>query len=192
MKKLLLNFPVLLLFVFLSVNGLAQADTTKQTSEHPLLDKYYPRPKSDTVAKNPVIKSTGVKPNNVIAAPKNKPQSIEEKRLTFPTPIKRPEIVSATIQKDSVVAEVETPIITPVSKGVAITDSKSAIPVSDSAIIAKPIIATATFTPPPAQKSTSKIEPGYNRNRLGSSSPLYDTYKKNSNGAGSVTTLPKR
>lgn len=33
--------------------------------------------------------------------------------------------------------------------------------------------------------------PVYNPNRLGSSSPQYDTYKTNNNGAGSVTTSPK-
>lgn len=31
----------------------------------------------------------------------------------------------------------------------------------------------------------------YRDTRLGSSSPLYDTYKKNKNGAGAVTTTPK-
>ena len=38
-------------------------------------------------------------------------------------------------------------------------------------------------------KSTSKI---YRDTRLGSSEPQYNTYKKNDNGAGAVTTSPKK
>ena len=192
MKKLLFDTPLFLLFVLFSLNSFAQLDTSKQNSEHPLLDKYYPRPKNEPVAKNPVIKSTAVQQKNVIAAPKNKP--IEEKRLTFPTPVQRPEIVAVpVIIKDSVAAKVETTIITPpISTGVAITDSKTVTPISDSVKMAKPVILAAKNTLPPAQKSASKIETGYQRNRLGSSSPLYNTYEKNAKGAGSVTTLPKR
>ena len=86
MKKLLHYIPLLLIFVFFSVNGFTQVlDTTKQNSEHPLLDKYYPRPKTDPIPKNPVVKSTGVEQKTVIATPKKMPQPIEEKRLTFPT-----------------------------------------------------------------------------------------------------------
>ncbi len=38
-------------------------------------------------------------------------------------------------------------------------------------------------------KDTSKI---YRDTRLGSSEPQYNTYKKNKNGAGAVTTSPKK
>ena len=37
-------------------------------------------------------------------------------------------------------------------------------------------------------KKTQKYRP----TRLGSSSPLYDTYKKNDNGAGAITTNPNK
>lgn len=192
MKRLLQYSPLLLLFVLCSVYGFAQADTVKQTSERPLLDKYYPRPKMDTVAKNPVIKSKGVEQKNVLATPKITPQPIEEKRLTFPSPIKRPEIVAAPVKKDSVITVIETPVVTAVSNGVVISDSKLALPQPVAGKIENPILARATATPPPAKKSASSAEPVYKRNRLGSSSPLYNTYEKNSNGAGSVTTMPKR
>lgn len=191
MKKLFLNTPILLLFVFFSINGFSQSDTAKQTTDHPLLDKYYPRPKTEPVPKKPIVKSTGVEQKNVIATPKNKPQPIVENRLYFPTPVQRPETVVAPVKKDSVLVEVESPVFTPVSKGVVITDSKL-VPVSDSAKITKPVMAAATATPSSSPKPQSKIDPGYQRNRLGSSSPLYNTYEKNAKGAGSVTTLPKR
>lgn len=186
MKKLPLNLSFLVLFVFVSINGFGQTDTTTKKSDHPLLDKYYPRPKSDTIARNPLIKGTGVEKNPILATPNNK-QTVVEPRLTFPSPVQRPETVPVVAQKDSLN---ENPQIAPVSKGIALKNSNLAIPNSDSAKIAKPVI--AAVAPSPAKKSPPKSEPGYQRNRLGSSSPLYNTYEKNANGAGSVTTLPKR
>ncbi len=47
-----------------------------------------------------------------------------------------------------------------------------------------PVPAQPRLQPKPAATPTRD-------SRLGSSSPLYDTYEKNSNGAGSVTTNPK-
>jgi len=45
----------------------------------------------------------------------------------------------------------------------------------------------------PAQKSSTKTDGHiYRDTRLGSSSPLYDTYKKNDYGAGAVTTNPHK
>ena len=93
MKILLKYSPLLILLIIFSFDAFAQADTTKQQSDRPLLDKYYPRPKVDTVAKNPVIKSRGVEQKNVFATPKNKPEPIENKRLTIPSPLPRPEIL---------------------------------------------------------------------------------------------------
>jgi len=46
------------------------------------------------------------------------------------------------------------------------------------------------MTSPPTTESATQNSAQY-RNRLGSSSPLYDTYEKNNYGAGSVTTSPK-
>jgi hypothetical protein len=43
----------------------------------------------------------------------------------------------------------------------------------------------------PAKAQTQAPSTPYNDTRLGSSSPLYDTWEKNNNGAGSVTTSPK-
>ena len=45
----------------------------------------------------------------------------------------------------------------------------------------------------PAIPDSSKLTPGIRRDtRLGSSSPLYDTYKKNDYGVGAVTTNPNK
>ena len=42
-----------------------------------------------------------------------------------------------------------------------------------------------------ADTSKAAKKPMYRDTRLGSSSPKYNTYKKNKNGAGAVTTSPK-
>ena len=184
--------PLVIFFIVFSFDVYSQADTTKPPSERPLLDKYYPRPKVDTIAKNPVIKSRGVEQKNVFATPKSKPEPIENKRLTFPSPLPRPEVVALPVKEDSIVTVIETPILTAASTGVGISDSKPAIPQVTAGNIEKPLITKATPTPIPVKKSSPSNVPVYKRNRLGSSSPLYNTYEKNSNGAGSVTTLPKR
>ncbi len=57
---------------------------------------------------------------------------------------------------------------------------------------------TNTYTNQPAATPAIPVQPQENTNtiyrdtRLGSSSPLYNTYKKNDNGAGSVTTNPNK
>lgn len=57
---------------------------------------------------------------------------------------------------------------------------------------------TKNYTNQPAATPTLPVIPPENNNtiyrdtRLGSSSPLYNTYKKNDNGAGAVTTNPNK
>lgn len=201
MKKLFYHTPLLLIFAFLSIQGFGQADTTKKTSDHPLLDKYYPRPKEDTIAGKPVIKSSGVQQRTVKTPTPVKQVSIEEKRLTFPTPV-RPAIATAApvVKQDSaatavteapvIIAPVAEPVVAaPLSKGTIIADTKISVPVSDTSKISRPVITSTAALPP---KTTVPKPEGFKRPRLGSSSPLYNTYEKNNNGAGSVTTLPKR
>lgn len=205
MKKLFHRTPLLLFFVFFSTQGFTQTDTTSQTdttkqkSLSPLLDKYYTRPKEDPVAKKPIVKSKGVQQQTVKTPAPAKQVPIEEKRLTFPTPA-RPAIATTPPLPDSattVVAEapvmtapVSEPVITaPLSKGTIVADTKISKTVTDTTKITRPVITSTAALPP---KTTIPKPQGFKRPRLGSSSPLYDTYEKNNNGAGSVTTLPKR
>jgi len=92
-------------------------------------------------------------------------------------------------------------------------DSKSAAPVSEISKDVAPVTQTVSQTQAqPGQinnqsgklnnkiiNNNTKIEtnnspasPIYRDTRLGSSSPLYNTYEKNDNGAGSVTTNPNK
>ena len=210
MKILFHHTPLLLLFVFFSTQGFTQADTTtqrdttKQKSLSPLLDKYYTRPKEDTVVKKPVIKSTGVQQRTVNTPSPVKQVPIEEKRLSFPTPT-RPAIATtppSTSLPDSattlvaeapvITAPVTQPIVTPpLSTTNIVADTKMAGPITDTSKITRPVITSSAKIVPP--KRPAPIPEGsLYRTRLGSSSPLYNTYEKNKNGAGSVTTLPKR
>ena len=61
---------------------------------------------------------------------------------------------------------------------------------TDTTAINKP---TNTPVQLPIQKKVQNHAAGepYRETRLGSSSPLYDTYEKNGYGVGSVTTNPK-
>jgi hypothetical protein len=62
--------------------------------------------------------------------------------------------------------------------------------VNDTTIINQPATVTQTI---PVQKAIPQQVPSeiYRDTRLGSSTPQYDTWKKNNNGAGSVTTHSK-
>lgn len=203
MKKLFYHTPFLFLLVFFSLQGFGQADTIKKKSVSPLLDKYYTRPKEDTVAAKPVIKSTGVQQRTVTAPAPVKQATIEENRLTFPTPT-RPAIAATPVAPtpkiepvDSVApgivaapVVIETPVVAPLSTSIIVADTKIASPITDTSKIIRPVIISTAVIPP--KKPISKPEGSLYRTRLGSSSPLYNTYEKNKNGAGSVTTLPKR
>jgi hypothetical protein len=62
--------------------------------------------------------------------------------------------------------------------------------ISDTTAINKP---STVVVPPPAQKvyTPPPPSPPLMDTRLGSSTKQYDTWEKNNNGAGSVTTSPK-
>ena len=164
MIKLFVAFAILF-----SSQGFSQA---AEKSAHPLLDKYYPQQQADTT-KNviPQINPAPVTEN----LPQTKPvtgiktgsanKSISETKLISNT---RPALVAtdtAVIKEPVVVA-------------------------TDTTAITKPVVVA---TPAPVQK---KILPKpastpYIDTRLGSSTRAYDTWEKNNNGAGSVTTSPK-
>ncbi len=214
MKKLLYHTPMLLFFVFFSLKGIAQADTatikdsTKQVSKSPLLDKFYTRPNEEKAAMKPVIKSTEAQTKTAKIPLPVKQTQIEENKLIFPAPTRpaiavtpaelpKVEIVPIVDSIPPIIAEsptktapgIEIPVITPLSKGTILADTKISLPIADTSRINRPVITTTATVPPTIPIARPE---GFKRPRLGSSSPLYNTYEKNNNGAGSVTTLPKR
>jgi hypothetical protein len=66
-----------------------------------------------------------------------------------------------------------------------VNNTPSAPPVTETNASPAPATPVAPVQPTPANTI-------YRDTRLGSSSPLYNTYEKNNNGAGSVTTNPNK
>ena len=173
--KLTLTFVLLC-----SLQGFSQ---TTEKSEHPLLDKYYPRntdtPKAATTQINPEpeTKPAPTITNTVVPATPTAPAITTTVAPAVPTA----PVMPATAEP----AEVPTGISS----------------VTTPTVTAQPAMTTATTTinkptmvapKIPTQKISSQPPPPpYRDTRLGSSTKQYDTWEKNSNGAGSVTTSPK-
>jgi hypothetical protein len=149
---------LLILTVLFSLQGFSQAT---EPSEHPLLDKYYPRAQ--------VVDTNKAVGTQITSSSQTKPVSA----TSISTSPKR--LVVTTVATDTTTRSAET------------------IP----SITTKPVITstTAVNTPTtiarivPVQKAPPS-QP-YVDTRLGSSTPQYDTWDKNANGAGAVTTSPK-
>ena len=156
MIRLLVTF-----FLLLSLHGFSQ---TTEKSEHPLLDKYYPRKQDADTAKTVTIET---KPVPVV---KPAPETKQEPAVTAAPPETTTPVITTTVPDAT-----PNPIITTTP---AMTTTTT---------INRPAPATA-----PAQKVKTQPPPApYMGNRLGSSTEQYNTWEKNNNGAGSVTTSPK-
>jgi len=176
--------------VLFSLQGFSQ---TTDSSKSPLLDKYYPQAKEAPVVQTPVAKPVietkqAPAPKPVVAAaPIATPKPVAAP-LAQPEPKPVASIDTTTIAS-SVNTEIATPQTTIVAPPPVRPQIKPELAVSDSVEVVKPVVSSAK--PPVAKIQPSQTTKPYSRNRLGSSSPLYDTYEKNNYGAGSVTTGAK-
>lgn len=175
-------FTCLLLF---SLQGFSQ---TPEKSEHPLLDKYYPQ-QQKFIDTNKTM-ATQIKPISQTNTPPATPTVIAPK-----VPVINPAATVVPVVKPEPAEAITTPVVsTPVE---TTTPSVTNLPAvtTTSAITNAPVVnrpvAVIPPTPPQKKVQTQHTDPPYIDTRLGSSSPLYNTYEKNSNGAGSVTTSPK-
>lgn len=178
MTTFVVIFPLLL-----SLQGFSQ---TPEKSNHPLLDKYYPQKQNaDT--------NTTITADTRPAITQPSPT-----QLTKPVPAQKiivPATDTTTIKSTNIhitVPEAK-PIIepTPTTISQPVTQTTSVVQVTDTTAVNKPINIIPVA---PISQKIQKQGPArapYRDTRLGSSSPLYDTYEKNSNGAGSVTSNPK-
>jgi hypothetical protein len=183
---------LLVIFVVLfSLQGFSQ---TTDSSKSPLLDKYYPQAKEAPVVQTPVAKPV----IETKQAPAPKPAVIATPIASAPKPVAVPvpqpvpapvTAIDTTAIASSVNTEIATPQTTIVAPPPAQPQIKPELAVSDSVAVVKPVVSSAKLPVPKIQPSQT-TKP-YSRNRLGSSSPLYDTYEKNNYGAGSVTTGAK-
>lgn len=189
-----------LFFLFIVLFSLDGYSQTKKDSKHPLLDKYYPRAEKDTSA-------------TVTAAPQPVPQSIQPpviKPVPPAPPVLAPIVTTtatdritttplsgatitpgATQIQDTLAITKTTSVYIPEPETTIVAETIPSSTVSDAAAADKPISAATTL---PVQKIVQpRLAPPtpYTGTRLGSSTPAYDTWKKNNNGAGSVTTSVK-
>ena len=180
----------LLVFVLLfSFPGFSQ---TTEESKHPLLDKYYPRKqdtdtsKTITTIAKPMVDSKPLVETNPV------PQA---KQVAQPKPLAPAYPVAETkpaMQTEPVPQTEPAPEMKPAT---AVT---VAPPVIETPPATAPADQQATIATPPPPRVPEKVSapqptrgPLLNSSRLGSSTKQYDTWEKNNNGAGSVTTSPK-
>lgn len=143
----------------------------QDTTHERLVDKYYPKAKvrppiPETAKVNPVSNAT------------EQPTSIN-------SPVKAVPLQANVSEPTPPVNEINTEV-SPVTQTASQVQS-SQTPINNQAgkINNNTKIGTDNYNPDPAS-------PIYRDTRLGSSSPLYNTYKTNDNGAGSVTTNPNK
>lgn len=159
----------------------------QDTSHTKLLDKYYPKSEATTVEPNIAPMSRNVPLNNGALQQKPAIQNSPVSASVTAQPIQAPN----TNTSEPVVAA---PATEPIYQDINPQQQKPVVsntPVSSGVIpqpAQKPVINSA------ANRATTTSTPQhiYRDTRLGSSSPLYDTYKKNDYGAGSVTTNPNK
>ncbi|MEO8765606.1 MAG: hypothetical protein ABI416_15005 [Ginsengibacter sp.] len=205
MRNKYIKLWVLFILLF-SLQGFSQtidkSSPEADKSLHPLLDKYYPRadtnkavttqikpaPANKPVAVTPVV-SGAVTPPPVIA--EEPPATTTVSGVTTTPATTTPAITSAMVPALTT-APAMTPgqaVPTETVNGVATEPSITTPVITTTISINKTTLVTVQA---PAQKvQTQPPPPPYMDTRLGSSTKQYDTWEKNKNGAGSVTTSPK-
>jgi hypothetical protein len=180
MKRLIVTY--LLLF---SLQGFSQ---TPDKSEHPLLDKYYPQ-QQNIVDTNKTI-ATQIKPIPQTNTPQAMSTVAAPKAPAINPAVTVPPVVKPAPDEAITPPAVNTPVETTAPSVTNLPAVTTTSAITNAPVVNKPVV---VIPPAPPQKKiqTQHTDPPYIDTRLGSSSPLYDTYQKNSNGAGSVTTSPK-
>ena len=176
-RRLKLFVTFVTFIVLFSLQGFSQAD---EQSAHPLLDKYYPQKKADT--------SKAVTTTRANAVPETKPvfdatPVPPSKAEIKPVPAQEPVTETKAIPPEPI-AETK-----PALAAKSISETKPVVALKDTTAVNKPVNTPVVI---PAQKQIqARPSESLYMDRMGSSSPLYDTYEKNRNGVGSVTTNPK-
>ncbi|MEO7120501.1 MAG: hypothetical protein ABIY62_05360 [Ginsengibacter sp.] len=182
--KIIKRLAVTCLLLF-SLQGFSQ---TPDKSEHPLLDKYYPQQQkfidtNKTMAKQikPISQTNTLPATATVTTPK--------------APVVNPAATVAPVVKPAPAEVITAPVVnTPVETTTPSVTNLPAVTttsvITNAPVVNRPVV---VIPPDPVQKKVQPQhkDPPYIDTRLGSSSPLYDTYEKNANGTGSVTTSPK-
>ncbi len=183
MQRKLIFLVGIPLIVF-SIQSFGQDSASK--SAHPKMDKYYPRPQKTQVLDNNPEYTTPAKPIT--------PTSQAPVMATAPA--SNTTVVSPSVP--TVTATTPPPPEPQIEAGPAVTSTPVTVEPSSTKINSSDSVsapATVTVTTPVLKavpQPKAPPPPPYMDTRLGSSSPQYDTWEKNNNGAGSVTTNSKQ
>jgi hypothetical protein len=179
------NRIIALLIMFVVLFSLPGFSQTAEKSEHPLLDKYYPQKQHDDTNKTIT--------NQIKPVPQTKPSSTVTNIAGLKT---KPVAITTTIPADTLttipgVTTTTVPSVTTTSSVTTTPDVTTIAAPTTTPVVNKPDTVTARI--PVQEKVQPQRAPShpYIDTRLGSSTQQYDTWEKNSNGAGSVTTSPK-
>jgi len=140
----------------------------QDTAHTRLVDKYYPK-------------------SEVTPEPQNTTPDLKLAPISRSQPLNN----SASSQKPIIKNE---PVSRPVVPQATVAAEPEPMPEPENTVVNNPSPEPTPATPPlPAVvTSTPYANPVYRDTRLGSSAPQYDTYKKNDNGAGAITTDPNK
>lgn len=185
-KVILMISSSLLVF---SLQGFSQT-TTPAKSLHPKMDKYYPQAQKTQVLNNNADTSAvipaPIRPvTQASPAPSMTVAPVSQNTVVNPAPAVKPNMPAP--------AEAETPPA-PAVTSTPVNVEPSNTTVTNSNTVTTPAAVTVNKpvqTVPETQVSNYVDPASLFTTRLGSSSPQYDTWKKNDNGAGSVTTQSK-
>lgn len=169
---------IIILGIIISNTALSQ-DTTQTR----LVDKYYP--KSETPTPEPQNKITPISRNEPL---NNSP--VPQKPVINNNPISGSVAAQPTQAPDTKTNDINIadPVTTVPTADINPQQQKPVV--KNDPIISQPTRPPVSNpTPTPAAPATGDV---YRDTRLGSSSPQYNTYEKNDNGAGSVTTNPNK
>lgn len=181
-----------LILIFGSVFALISIPATSQNidtvkSVHPKMDKYYPQPlktrivyAADSNSANPTRPVTQVRPAPSLIAP------VTQNTVLNPAPQVK-QTLPAPVEQETPPA----PSVT--STPVTIEPSNTTVTSSNTVTTPAAVTVNKPVQPKPTPQSAKYVDPSsLFTTRLGSSSPQYNTWEKNDDGAGSVSTQSKQ
>jgi hypothetical protein len=184
-NKLMLTISSVLVFISMQASSQVIIDTVK--SLHPKMDKYYPQPlktrviyAADSNSVSPTRPVTQVQP-----APTMTTAPATQNTVVNPTPQVKPN-TPPQVDPETTPA--------PAVTSTAVTVEPSNTTVTNSNTVTTPAAVTVNrpVQPKPTPQGSAYVDPAsLFTTRLGSSSPQYDTWEKNNNGAGAVSSQSK-
>ncbi len=175
--------------IFVSVFALFSIEATSQIidtvkSAHPKMDKYYPQPLKTHIIY--AADSNSANPTSPVTRVQSAPSMTK-------APVTQNTVVSPAPQvKQTLPAPVVPPAPAVTSTPVSVEPSNTTVTNSNTVTTPAAVTVNKPVQPRPVPQSSTYVDPeSLFTTRLGSSAPQYDTWKKNDDGAGSVTTQSK-